>query len=466
MDRVRNSGFALAMLWLTLAHLGCHASGPALAPPRANIILLMADDLGWGDTGYNGHPMIRTPNLDAMAREGITFTRFYSQAPVCSPTRGSCLTGRHPYRYDIPGANAGHMLDAELTLGEMLQALGYRTGHFGKWHLGTLTKTLRESNRGGPRGVTHYAPPWEHGFDTCFSTEAKVPTWDPMRHPQTGEAYGTHYWTGSDQRARENLEGDDSRVIMDRAIPFVEESAARDEPFFAVIWFHAPHLPVVAGREYLAMYEGQSKARAHYYGCITAMDEQIGRLRQTLDELGVTDETIIFFCSDNGPEGARETDERPGSTAGLRGRKRSLYEGGIRVPGVMVWPGRMPEPRTVTAPASTSDYLPTLTGLLDVGRIEPRDPLDGVSLMPLIEGEQSNRGAPIGFKSAGQRAWIGDRYKLYSPKSGGWELYDLIADPGESTNLAEKHPEIVQRLEAKYAAWEAGVEAERALRRR
>jgi len=130
-----------------------------------NVILCMSDDQGWGDVGYNGHPVLKTPNLDQMAKEGITFERFYSGAPVCSPTRGSCLTGRHPYRYGIYHANVGHVKKEEITLAEVLKMQGCATGHFGKWHLGTLTKTVKEANRGGRRGAAHYSPPWENGFD-------------------------------------------------------------------------------------------------------------------------------------------------------------------------------------------------------------------------------------------------------------------------------------------------------------
>jgi arylsulfatase A-like enzyme len=140
---------------------------------RPNVILVMTDDQGWADTGYNGHPVLKTPNLDQVAKEGIRFERFYSGAPVCSPTRGSCLTGRHPYRYGIYHANVGHMKKQEIVLAEVLKMQGYTTGHFGKWHLGTLTKTVEESNRGGKRGAAHYSPPWENGFDECFSTEAR-----------------------------------------------------------------------------------------------------------------------------------------------------------------------------------------------------------------------------------------------------------------------------------------------------
>ena len=270
----------------------------------------MTDDQGWGDTGYNGHPVLKTPNLDAMARDGIRFDRFYAGAPVCSPTRGSAITGRHPYRYGIFYANVGHMKPEEVTLAEALKPLGYMTGHFGKWHLGTLTKTERDSNRGGPRGAAHYSPPWENGFDVCFSTEAKVPTWNPMVTPPgagkrraEGRPYGTAYWIGPGKKATKDLEGDDSRIIMDRVVPFIEKATAEGRPFLAVIWFHSPHRPVVAGPEYKRLYADRPKAEQNYYGCLTAMDEQVGRLRKTLARCGAAENTMLWFCSDNGPEG-------------------------------------------------------------------------------------------------------------------------------------------------------------------
>ena len=230
----------------------------ALGDPKVpNVILLMADDMGWADTGFNGNTVVRTPHLNSMAANGLVFNRFYAAAPVCSPTRGSCLTGRHPYRYDIPTANAGHLLKKEWTLAEMLKGKGYRTGHFGKWHLGTLTQSGRDSNRGGERNQEHFAPPTDHGFDTFFSTEAKTPTWDPLWAPQKHNRswwdpvepslrspYGTAYWTPQG-KVEATLEGDDSQIIMDQALAFIEESIEKEQPFLTVIWFHAPHLPVV-----------------------------------------------------------------------------------------------------------------------------------------------------------------------------------------------------------------------------
>jgi len=455
-------------------------SADKAAEKKPNIIFCMSDDQGWGDTGYNGHPVLKTPNLDQMAKEGIRFERFYSGAPVCSPTRGSCLTGRHPFRYGIYHANVGHIKKEEITLAEVLKIQGYATGHFGKWHLGTLTKTVKEANRGGQRGAAHYSPPWENGFDECFSTEAKVPTWDPMLKPAgqknkkwwnsiepsaVTEAYNTHYWTGPEQMAKENLSGDDSRIIMDRAIAFIEKAAGKSQSFFTVVWFHAPHWPVVTGPKYRDMYPGQSEFAQNYFGCITAMDEQIGRLRKKLHELGIADNTMFWFCSDNGPEGGVQGPKGGiGSAGPLRGRKRSLYEGGVRVPGLLVWPNKIKKPRVVEMPCSTSDYFPTVLDVLGYKLPEAqRRPYDGVSLLPLIEGDMSERPRPIGFESKNQVSLTGNRYKLYSIDKGKtFELYDLIDDPGETKNIAKDKPEILGNMKKTLEAWRASCKASNA----
>ncbi|AQT67449.1 Choline-sulfatase [Anaerohalosphaera lusitana] len=433
---------------------------------RPNVILCMADDLGWGDVGYNGNDVVKTSNLDAMARAGVRFDRWYSASAVCSPTRGSCITGRNPERYGVHYANVGHMRKEELTIAEALKPLGYRTGHFGKWHLGTLTKEIKDSNRGGERGVKNYSPPWENGFDVCFSTEAKVPTYDPMRQPagehsnkwwnpvdkEQSKEYGTHYWTGADELVTENLEGDDSRVIMDRAVEFISASAKKDEPFVAVVWFHAPHLPVVASDEHRAIYEGLDGYSQNYFGCITAMDEQMGRLRKLLRELGIEEDTMLWFCSDNGPEGRKG--QAPGSTGGLRGRKRSLYEGGIRVPGLLEWPARVKEAHAVKAPCCTSDYMPTVMDAVGGTVKKGPEPVDGVSLLDMINGKTDERGEPIAFEIRRQVALIGDRYKLYSRNEGeDYELYDILTDPSESEDITEKHPDAAQEMIAKLDKW-------------
>jgi len=423
-----------------------------------NIIFCMTDDQGWGDTGYNGHEELQTPNLDAMSREGIRFDRFYAAAPVCSPTRGSVITGRHPYRYGIRFANVGHMKKEEITIAEVLKEFGYATGHFGKWHLGTLTREIKDGRRGGP-DTTDYAPPWEHGFDVCFSTEVAVPTWDPMRDAP----FPCKYWTGPGEYATDNLSGDDSRVIMDRAIPFIRSAVNEGQPFLAVIWFHSPHSVVRSGGKYLEMYLHLDENKQHYYGCITAMDEQMGRLRAELKELGVADNTMLWFCSDNGPAGEgggckqHVGARQQGSPGPFRGRKGSLYEGGIRVPGLLVWPERVRSPKCTDMPCCSSDYFTTVMDVLGYQLPEEkRRPYDGISLVPLIEGSMAERSHRIGFESGKEVALVDNVYKLHSNDSGKtFDLFNLEEDPSESTDVAAMHPDVVQCMRATLSQWRA-----------
>lgn len=455
-----------------LAWLACLLTvHPTNAADRPNIVLVMCDDLGWGDVGFNGNETIQTPHLDAMAGESLKFNRFYAAAPVCSPTRGSCLTGRHPFRYGIPFANSGHMKPQELTLAELLRDQGYATGHFGKWHLGTLTKTIKDANRGGPRNLQDYSPPQDNGFEVCFSTESKVPTYDPMLSPKsknkknfwnaiedktTAVAYGTYYWNQRGEQVTDNLSGDNSRVIMDRVVPFIEDAAASQRPFFAVVWFHTPHLPVVADAEHRALYpEAKEGREQNYFGCITAMDEQIGRLRSTLRRAGVAENTLLTFCSDNGPEGKASD---PGSAGPYRGRKRSLYEGGIRVPALIEWPDVISKPSETDFPAVTSDYLPTILDFLGITIDDPR-PLDGISLRSVFKGEQTLRHRPICFQSRGQVALSGDRYKLIRPSQNAtWEMYDLLDDPSESQDIASSQTELVEAWSRYIRSWQTSCE--------
>ncbi len=432
---------------------------------RPNVILMMSDDQGWGDAGYQGHPVLKTPNLDAMAAAGVRFHRWYAGAPVCSPTRATCLTGRHHLRAGITGANTGHLPVSEPNLAAALKRAGYRTGHFGKWHLGTLTKDVKDSNRGGtPAGRRHYAPPWDRGFDVCFSTEAKVPTFDPMRTPPpwaggvprkatTGAPYGTRYWTGPGRPVPDSAlaDRDDSELIAEQATVFIRESARSRTPFLAVVWFHAPHLPVVASEADQQPYAAESRDRhRHYLGCITAMDRAIGNVRAALREAKVADHTMLWFCADNGPEG--RTGRAPGSSGGLRGRKRDLHEGGIRVPGLLEWPGRFRTPRSVAAPCSTLDYLPTILVATGATLKEGAPPLDGVNILPLVDDPRARRERSIPFAFKGRAALIQGSWKIVrASEAGAFSLHDLQADPTEQVDLAAKRPEIHGRLTA---AWE------------
>lgn len=447
---------------------------------RPNFVLIMCDDLGWGDVGFNGGTHIRTPHLDEMAANGLTLTRFYAQAPVCSPTRASFVTGRHHDRTGIYTANHGHLRAGEFTIYEALHEAGYATGHFGKWHMGTLTTKVVESNRGA-KAKEHFSPPWNHGVDTTFATEAKTPTYDAMWQPVGGnqddftqpsrngwhaipaggekDLYGTHYWTGLDAMVdpeSEDLLGDDSTLIMRHAVDFIE--ANKKDPFLAVVWFHAPHLPVVASAEDVASYDdGKTTGfQQNYYGCVTALDRAVGGLRAFLREHDLEQNTVITFCSDNGPEGK---DGAPGLQGDFRGRKRSLYEGGVRVPSLIEWPAKIAPGSTSEVASCTVDYFPTVLDILDLEMPDDR-PIDGISLLPVIEGTLEERPSPLGFHIKGQAAWHDGHLKAYRAKNGTpWELYDLAADPGEKNNLAGAQKERLDAMIQAWTDWKASVDA-------
>ncbi|WP_262922253.1 sulfatase [Algibacter sp. L4_22] len=424
-----------------------------LKPKKPNIILIMADDLGYGDVGFNGNDKVITPYLDKMSKDGIKFTRFYAAAPLCSPTRASVLTGRSPFRQGVFAAHTGGMRPAETTIAEVLKKVDYSTGFFGKWHLGWVEPDKVES-----RGM--YSPPWHHGYDETFATKSAVPTWDPTKTPERWNSWGSMddgSWGGSiyvqnGKPVTENLDGDDSRIIMDRAIPFIEKSILDEKPFFATIWFHTPHEPVVAGPEYLAKYPDLPIGQKHYYGAITAMDEQIGRLNDFLKKHKVDDNTIIFFCSDNGPADPL-TKKGIASAGPFRGHKHQMWEGGLRVPSLVVWPEHIKADQVSNYQSSTVDYLPTI---LDILNISPNKkiPLDGVSLKSVVLNSNfEERTVPIAsgyqrlYNGTELYAYISGDYKICIPNKGKeMMLFNLKKDPGETHDLAAKKPELLKTM--------------------
>lgn len=420
---------------------------PVLAQEKPNIILIMADDLGYGDVGFNGNKIIKTPAMDAMAASGMTFTNFYAGGPVCSPTRGTVLTGRHYFRYGIFSANIGHMPKQEIVLPEILKEQGYTTGHFGKWHLGTLHK---EKSPKGPKRkpLENYSPPAFHAYDESFVTESAVATWNPS----VGGRYNNNPYYHNGIEATENLDGDDSRVIMDRVIPFIEKAAASKQPFLSVVWFHTPHEPVIAGPEYKKMYSEYSEGKQDYYGCITAMDDQIGRLQAKLEALNIDDNTIIWFCSDNGPEGKVQTDNRAGSTGGLRGRKRSLYCGGVGVPSYVVWPGKVKAGSTSNYISGTLDYVPTIMDALNIKMPDNR-PIDGTSLLPMIEGKETAREKPLPFMHRGKAVWIKGDLKFMTHGKKVAEVYNLRTDRFEEKNVIGQYRKEALEMDQHIMDW-------------
>ncbi|MFI3330848.1 MAG: sulfatase-like hydrolase/transferase [Rikenellaceae bacterium] len=409
------------------------------APKKPNVILIMVDDMGWKDVGFNGGEVIKTPHLDQMAKDGVILDRFYSASAVSSPTRASVLTGRNPTRTGIFTANYGILRTEEITIPELLKTQGYVSAHFGKWHLGTMTTTVKDGNRGGKAAnINEYNPPKLHGYDVAFATESKVPTWDPMLKPENNkigtamdadkslrQSYGTAYWDIDGNKVEGNMLGDDSRVIMDRVLPFIEQSKKDKNPFLAVVWFHTPHAPCVAGPEYAAMYADKPVKFQNYAGCITAMDEQVGRLRAYLKEQKLDENTMIWFCSDNGPEPSS-----PGDTGEFFEGKRSVHEGGVRVPACMVWPSKVKPGGKIMAPLWTCDYLPTVAAAAGVDPKLMKYELDGKDVMPIVLGKEKKRNAPFVIAYGLGTSYQHDDYKVYTFAEYA-AYYNIITDRGE-----------------------------------
>ena len=451
---------SLRLLLLLLPFLPVVACGAE----KPNIILIMADDLGWGDVGFNGNEEIKTPNLDAMAANGLRLKRFYVASPLCSPTRGSCLTGRYPWRYGILAAHTAGMRQAEVTVAEVARQKKYQTGFFGKWHIGWV-----KPEDDLPRG--YYSPPWEHGFEETFATTSAVPTWDPTITPpsfakkdrKAGSPWkGGKPYVHNGVEVSDNMDGDDSRIIMDRVIPFIEKAAKEESPFLACVWFHTPHEPVVAGPAYREQYSKHGKLKQDYYGCITAMDDQIGRLRAELVKLGIDKDTVLFFTSDNGPADSL-TKKGVASAGPFRGHKHTMYEGGLRVPSLVEWPGRIAPGTTSDAMTATVDYFPTIVELLGASLGSKADrPYDGVSLTGTFDGSSPERPEPLFFgyrrlvSDIDGQALIDKQYKFLNSasKGGGYELYDLLADPSEKDNLMASKPEVAKAMKKRMAEFD------------
>ena len=462
--KVAGAGVCLA----TMGNLSALAN-PSLKRP--NVVLCMADDQGWGDMAYNGHPVLKTPNFDAMADTALRFDRFYAAAPVCSPTRGSVMTGRHPNRFGC--FKWGHTLrPQEVTIAEALKTAGYVTGHFGKWHLGSVCK-------GSP------VNPGASGFDEWFSAPNFFDN-DPILSRE-GVAVQTR--------------GESSMVTVDAAIEFIRRHAGSSRPFLAVVWFGSPHGPHQAIERDRAPYEAHSKKLQHFYGEITGMDRAFGRLRKELRKLAIHENTILWYCSDNG--GLRGV-----GAAGGRGNKGGVYEGGLRVPAILEWPVRIPNPRTTNIPCNTSDIYPTLLEIVGL-LLEKQPPLDGISLVPLIDDKMSSRPKAMGFwdypiggirtpskewmsglleaQKAGKEiddpfrlrlnagkitkqypkntfpghaAWLDWPWKLHrieTKKGVKLELYNLIEDPEERKDLTAQNSERVKSMKARLEEWQRSV---------
>jgi len=404
----------------------CLAAGTTRAEPaRPNVLLVLADDMGYGDLGVHGTPHIETPRLDRLAAESVRFERFFV-TPLCAPTRAALLTGRYALRTGVWGVTQQQetMSPDEVTLAEALRGAGYRTGCFGKWHNGELYPTSAPGQ----------------GFDECLGFAG-------------GHLNG--YFDARLMRGAtpEPTTGYIADVLTDAAIDFMERH--RDRPFFCYVPFNTPHTPLQApDREFAAAKaKGLSDADAAYDAMCANLDANVGRLLDAVDRLQLAPDTIVLFLSDNG--GAR----RHAFNAGMKGFKGGLDEGGSRVPLFIRWPGRLGPPRAVPQIAAVIDLYPTLLDLCGVPP-PPGPPVDGISLRPLLEGRPVAAPERLLFTNHSGRPEAGavrsPRYRLVW-EEGRWRLYDMRADPGQESDVAAAHPDEVARLRAAYEAWFADV---------
>ncbi len=393
-------------------------AGPASAAERPNVVLVMADDQGWGQTGYYKHPILKTPNLDAMAAGGLRFDRFYAAGPVCSPTRASVLTGR---THDRTGVRShGYALHLqERTIARALRKAGYATAHFGKWHLNGV--------RGPGVPVLDSDPyhPGHFGFDHWLTV--------------------TNFFDMNPVMSRmgkfEEFRGDSSEIIVAEALKFIKRKKNDGKPFLTVIWYGSPHSPWKASER--DQIKGEADKSAHHHGELVAMDRSIGTLRAGLKKMGLDQNTLVWFCSDNGGLKGVGHD----SVGGLRGNKGSIWEGGLRVPGIIEWPAKI-KPRITSYPASTMDIFPTLVDLLGLPRDSMLDLIDGISLKPLFAAEIGPRTKPLPFHYRNKAALIDNDLKIVTEKigSGKYQLFDLKADKTESKDLFAARPADARRL--------------------
>lgn len=420
---------AISTSLFLLASLGVHLT----AAERPHIVFVMADDMGWGQTGYRGHPVLKTPNLDAMAAAGLRLERFYAGGPVCSPTRATVLTGRTHDRCGV--LTHGYALrHQEKTIAQALRGAGYVTGHFGKWHLNGFR------GPGAPVLANDPRRPDAFGFDEWLSV--------------------TNFFDVNPLMGRrgqiEEQQGDSSEVAVAAAVKFLEEHRSGSKPMFAVVWFGSPHSPFKALDADKAPFGQLNEASANHYGELVALDRSVGTLRGALRRLGIAENTLLVFCSDNGGLPGIE----PATVGGLRGNKGSVYEGGIRVPGIFEWPAAI-APRVTSYPACTMDLFPTVAEIVGLPATSFVQPLDGISLKPLLAGELESRTSPIGFHFNRQSALIDGRYKILTVNrdAGPYELYDLVADPQEQRDLSQEDAARFAELKTKLAAFDASVAA-------
>ncbi len=436
------------------------ACGPSAAADRPNFVIILCDDLGYGDLGCYGHPQIKTPRLDKLAGEGIRFTDCYAAAPVCSPSRAGLLTGRTPGRagiYDwISNNHPMHLGKDQTTLATLLKQAGYATCQVGKWHLN------------GRFNQPEQPQPNDHGFEHWMSTQnnAGPSHANPRNFVRNGTPIGDQAGYSCD-------------LVTKEANRWLSELRDKTKPFFLFVCYHETHEPVASPAELVAQYEGAKKeGEAEYYANAANVDRAVGKLLDKLEQLKLWERTVVFFTSDNGPETLLRYPAGKhsyGSPGPLRGMKLHLYEGGIRVPGILRYPPRIKAGQTISEPVCSLDLLPTCCELAGVSLPESRV-FDGASITPLFDGQPLVRTTPLFwqyFRSIGEPKaalrvgdhvvlgkWdgpqlgpggglqAGDCEIIKAAKLNAFELYNLKTDLGQKTDLAASEPEKLKELSA------------------
>jgi arylsulfatase A len=416
--------------------------GPQALADRPNIVLWLADDLGYGELGCYGNRGAVTPNLDRFAAEGLRLTDCHSASSVCSPSRSALLTGRTPYRNGvftwIPEGSPIHLRTSEVALPKLLREAGYDTCHVGKWHLN------------GRFNSPEQPQPSDHGYGWWLATQNNAAPSHafPTNFVRNGVAVG-------------KVDEYSAPFIAQEAIRWLREKRDPEKPFFLAVWTHEPHYPIASAERYETLHAGVADPEERTYRAnVTQLDDAFGQLMRSLDDLELADSTIVFFSSDNGPEGDGDKGPGRGLTGGLRGRKRSMYEGGHRVPGLVRWPGNIQPGTESGVPAIGSDFFPTM--LAAVGLEPPAGrKLDGMNLMPVLSGGAAERHVPLSWRWGGKVAYREGDWKIVVDESlQKPELYDLAADRHEATNLATREPDRLAAMMARLRAYTAEVEAE------
>lgn len=431
---------------LTLFSSFCILHSSFSAQP--NLVLFLADDLGYGDLGCFGHPIIQSPNLDEFAKQGVRLTQCYSGSAVCSPSRSALLTGRTPHRNGvytwIAEGTEVHLRTSENTLPELLKGAGYTTCHSGKWHLNGLF-----NNPAQPQ-------PNDHGYDWWMATQNNAgPSHEnPNNFARNGQPVG-------------QMQGYSAPLVVGEAITWLKDKRDASKPFFLAVWTHEPHYPIKSDPKFKALYPDLTDdVQREHHANVTQMDHAFGMLMKTLEEQKLADSTFVFFTSDNGPEGDGIKTPGRGSSGGLRGRKRDMHEGGIRVPGLARWPGKIQPATTCDVPVIGSDVFPTMLGIAGVEAPKDRT-LDGVNMLPALTGTTTKlvRPQPLFWRlhmapNMKIAMRVDDWKILANAELTEFEFYNLKDDPKETTDLKDKESQRFHELQGRLIEHNKTINAE------